>query len=123
MGRILYLDDPKSNSKAFAVVPNITQEENEINKRKIELAAKECGKGTYRDYLDQKDLGIANWDEYLALQLDKYPTKPNIEYIEVTEAERMKMIYKEYFDVRFPNSDELFESLSEGEIKKMLFNA
>ena len=93
MGRILYLDDPNSNSKAFIVEPDITQEENEINKRKVELAAKNCARQAYKEFLEQKDWGVAEWEKYLDQQLSKYPKKPNNALVEVTEEEMNKMIY------------------------------
>lgn len=93
MGRILYLDDPGSNSKAFIVEPDITPEENEINKRKVELAAKNCARQAYKEYLEQKDWGFAEWEEYLNMQLAKYPSNPNAKLVEVTEEEMNKMIY------------------------------
>lgn len=93
MRRIFYLDDPNSNSKAFIVEPDITLEENEINKRKVELAAKNCARQAYKEYLEQRDWGVAEWEEYLDLQLAKYPLDPNAKLVEVTEEEMNKMIY------------------------------
>lgn len=93
MGRILYFVDPGSNSNAFIIEPDVTEEENEVNKRRIEVAAKKCARQAYEEFLEQKEIGIDQWEAYFNQQLLKYPTKKNVVLEEVTEEEMNKIIF------------------------------
>lgn len=122
MGRILRSMDGLA-SEGFIVEPDVTKEENERYIRKINEQIPAWKEHILKEFNEQSEFGVKYLREYIELQLSKNPTNPDAYLVEVTEEERKKIIYKDYFDLKFPNKSELFDSLTEKELIKMLFAA